>query len=79
MKTLKLFKDLIKSNYLDGYLVPKNDEYFNEYSNPNRLFSISNFSGSAGMAMIFKKKIICLWMADTKFKLKKSLEEILKF
>ena len=56
MKTLKLFKDLINSNYLDGYLVPKNDEYFNEYSNPNRLFSISNFSGSAGIAMIFKKK-----------------------
>ena len=79
MRILTLFKDLIESYYLDGYLVPKNDEYFNEYSNPNRLFSISNFSGSAGIAMILKKKIICLWMVDIKFKLKKSLEETLKF
>ena len=56
MRILTLFKDLIESYYLDGYLVPKNDEYFNEYSNPNRLYSISNFSGSAGIAMILKKK-----------------------
>ena len=31
MRILTLFKDLIESYYLDGYLVPKNDEYFNEY------------------------------------------------
>ena len=56
MRILKHFKDLIESNYLDGYLVPKNDEYFNEYSNPNRLFSISNFSGSAGLALGLNSK-----------------------
>jgi len=43
---------------IDGYLVPKNDEYFNEYvslSN-DRLKFISSFSGSAGFAVILKNK-----------------------
>ena len=44
-------------NYdIDGYIVPKNDEYFTEYSRINRLKIISNFSGSAGIAIILKKK-----------------------
>ena len=31
MNKLKKLKDLIKINNLDGYLVPKNDEFFGEY------------------------------------------------
>ena len=31
MKKLIKLKKLIKTYNLDGYLVPKNDEYFNEY------------------------------------------------
>ncbi len=54
-KILKLRKLLIKNN-IDGYIVPKNDEYFCEFSLPDRLKSISNFSGSAGFAIILKKK-----------------------
>ena len=56
MKKLKKLKNYIKINNLDGYLVPKNDEYFNEYVNHsnNRLKFISNFSGSAGFAIILK-------------------------
>jgi len=56
-KLIKL-KKIIKNNKLDGYLVPKNDEYFNEYvsKSSDRLKVISNFSGSAGFAIILKKK-----------------------
>ena len=47
---------------IDGYIVPKNDEYFTEYSKINRLKIISNFTGSAGLAVILKNKkmINCL-------------------
>ena len=41
---------------IDGYVIPKNDEYFTEYSKTNRLKIISNFSGSAGLAVILKNK-----------------------
>ena len=36
--------------------MPKNDAYFSEYSNPDRLKIISNFSGSAGYAIILRTK-----------------------
>ena len=49
-------KKLINLNNLDGYLIPKNDAYFSEFSNPDRLKIISNFSGSAGYAIILKKE-----------------------
>ena len=41
---------------IDGYIIPKNDEYFSEYAKNDRLKNISNFSGSAGFAVILKKK-----------------------
>ncbi len=41
---------------IDGYAVPINDDYFTEYSKINRLKIISNFSGSAGLAIILKNK-----------------------
>ena len=30
---------------LDGYVIPKNDDFFSEYSIKDRLQIISNFSG----------------------------------
>ena len=55
-----LKKKLIDNKNIDGYIIPKNDEFFSEYSFPNRLKYISNFSGSAGMAIILKiKTFIC--------------------
>ena len=54
-KIIRLIK-LINLNNLDGYLIPKNDAYFSEFSSPDRLKTISNFSGSAGYAVILKKK-----------------------
>ncbi len=41
---------------IDGYAVPKNDGYFSEYSSPDRLKFISNFDGSAGLAIILRDK-----------------------
>ena len=51
-------KKLLKKYKIDGYIIPKNDEYFNEYVNSSndRLKFISNFSGSAGFAIILKNK-----------------------
>tara|TARA_B100000579_G_scaffold330109_1_gene280288 strand:+ start:507 stop:2198 length:1692 start_codon:yes stop_codon:yes gene_type:complete len=55
---MKNFKRFFKKYRIDGYIVPKNDEYFNEYihSSKDRLKFISNFSGSAGFAIILKNK-----------------------
>ena len=41
---------------IDGYVIPKNDEFFSEFSQKDRLKVISNFTGSAGYAIILKKK-----------------------
>tara|TARA_Y100000590_G_scaffold69989_1_gene76339 strand:+ start:393 stop:2093 length:1701 start_codon:yes stop_codon:yes gene_type:complete len=55
MKTLFELKKLIKNKNLDAYIVPKNDEFFGEYAFRNRLKAVSNFSGSAGFAIITLK------------------------
>ena len=41
---------------IDGYVIPKNDEFFSEYSRNDRLKTISNFTGSAGYSVILKDK-----------------------
>ena len=48
-------RDKFNDFEIDGYVVPKNDEFFSEYSQKDRLKTISNFSGSAGFAIILKK------------------------
>ena len=55
LNSLKKKFNLLK---IDGYVVPKNDEFFSEYSQKDRLRTISNFSGSAGYAVILKNKNI---------------------
>ena len=55
-KKIKTLKEKLKIYNIDGYVVPKNDDYFTEYSKINRLKIISNFSGSAGLAIILKNK-----------------------
>ncbi len=54
----RIFKvrDQFKDYNIDGYVIPKNDEFFSEYSNKDRLKFITNFSGSAGYAVILKSK-----------------------
>ena len=56
IKMINIIKELLISNNLDGYVLPKNDKYFTEYSKTNYLKLVSNFSGSAGFAVILKNK-----------------------
>ena len=53
---IKILRSKFKKYNIDGYIIPKNDDYFTEYSKINRLKIISNFSGSAGLAIILKNK-----------------------
>ncbi len=55
-KRIKLLKKKFSKYNIDGYVVPKNDEFFSEYATQDRLKNISNFTGSAGLAIITKKK-----------------------
>ena len=58
MEKINNLKKLFSYYGLDGYIVPKNDEFFSEYivQNRDRLKFISNFSGSYGFALILKKR-----------------------
>jgi len=58
MNRIKKLKKLLEAYKLDGYLVPKNDEFFGEYipKDKDNLKFISNFSGSYGFALILKNK-----------------------
>ena len=53
---IQILRNKFKKYGINGYIIPKNDDYFTEYSKINRLKIISNFSGSAGIAVILKNK-----------------------
>ena len=53
---IKILKSYFSKHNIDGYIIPKNDEFFSEYSEKDRLKTISNFSGSAGYAIILKNR-----------------------
>ena len=55
-KRIKLLRSKFFQHKIDGYVVPKNDQFFSEYAAEDRLKIISNFSGSAGLAIVLKKK-----------------------
>ena len=69
---INLLKKLMNNENVDGYIIPKNDEFFSEYSFPNRLKLISNFSGSAGLAIILKDKN--LLFVDGRYTLQANIE-----
>ena len=58
MEKIKKLKKKFKEFNLDGYLIPKNDEFFNEYVplHQDDLQYITNFSGSYGLALISKER-----------------------
>ena len=55
-KNIQKLREQFKNYNIDGYVIPKNDEFFSEHTNKDRLKFISNFTGSAGYAIILKKK-----------------------
>ena len=62
MNKIQKLKKKFKKYKIDGYIIPKNDEFFGEYVSEenDRLKYISSFTGSSGFALILKKKIIYL-------------------
>ena len=54
----KLIKLKSKFNHyaIDGYVVPKNDEFFSEFAQKDKLKAITGFDGSFGLAIILKKR-----------------------
>ena len=58
MEKIKKLRNIFKKEKIDGYLIPKNDEFFceNVINNNDRLNYISNFSGSFGFSIVFKDK-----------------------
>ena len=58
MEKIKKLIKFFKKEKIDGYIVPKNDEFFSEYtpSYKDRLNFISEFTGSYGFSLITKEK-----------------------
>ena len=58
MEKIEKLKKILKKKGLDGYIIPKNDEFFGEYipDYNDRLNFITNFSGSYGFALILKNQ-----------------------
>ncbi|MDA7469564.1 aminopeptidase P family protein [Candidatus Pelagibacter ubique] len=56
LKKIKILRKKFKQYKIDGYIIPKNDEYFSEYAKNDRLKNITGFSGSAGFAVVLKKQ-----------------------
>ncbi len=53
---LKELKNKLNYHKIDGYIVPKNDEYFSEFAQKDKLKIITGFNGSFGLAIVLKKK-----------------------
>ncbi len=58
MEKIEKLKKILITEKLDGYLIPKNDEFFGEYipEYNDRLNFISDFNGSYGFALILRNK-----------------------
>ena len=56
MEKIKKLKKIFKREKIDGYIIPKNDEFFGEYvsKDNDRLNYITNFTGSYGFSIILK-------------------------
>ena len=53
---LKKLKKKLNYHKIDGYVVPKNDEYFSEFAQKDKLKTITGFNGSFGLAIVLRKK-----------------------
>ena len=68
-KKVKVIRNNIKKlrrefipHRIDGYIIPKNDNFFSEYVFYDRLKYLTNFCGSDGLDIILRKKfLICRW------------------
>ena len=72
IKRIIKLREKFKEHSIDGYIIPKNDEFFSEYAQNDRLKIISNFTGSAGFAIILKKE--CYLFVDGRYTLQAKME-----
>ena len=58
MEKINKLKKIFQNKRIDGYIIPKNDEFFGEYipDHNDRLKYISGFSGSYGFALILNSQ-----------------------
>ena len=58
MEKIKKLKQIFKTEKIDGYIIPKNDEFFGENTavHKDRLKFISNFTGSFGFSIILRNE-----------------------
>tara|TARA_X000001036_G_scaffold313217_1_gene291779 strand:+ start:180 stop:1898 length:1719 start_codon:yes stop_codon:yes gene_type:complete len=58
MEKINKLKKILKKEKIDGYIIPKNDEFFGEYisDHKDRLKYISDFTGSYGLALILNNQ-----------------------
>ena len=58
MEKIKKLRKIFSREKIDGYIIPKNDEFFGEYTpaHNDRLNFITKFSGSCGFALILRDK-----------------------
>ena len=68
MEKINKLKKIFKKEEIDGYIIPKNDEFFDEYTPEynDRLNFISGFTGSYGFALVLKDKNYLLKTGVTK-------------
>lgn len=68
-------KELLKKRGLSAYIVPKNDEFMSEHvsQDKDRLFKISNFTGSNGTAIIFADRKP-IFITDNRYKIQAQME-----
>ena len=76
MEKINKLRKIFNREKIDGYLIPKNNEFFGEYvpDYNDRLNYISNFSGSYGFSLILKKRIIYLLTEDIHYRQKSKVE-----
>ena len=79
MEKINKLKNILGKFNLDGYLIPKNDEFFSEYVplHQDDLQYITNFSGSYGLALILKKNNFLF--VDGRYSIQASIESGKKF
>ena len=61
---LKELKNKLNYHKIDGYIVPKNEEYFSEIDQKDKIKTITGFNGSFGLAIVLKKKTFYLLLED---------------
>ena len=74
---LNVLNKLVLKYNLDGYIIPKNDSFFTEQVSYDRLRLVSNFSGSAGLAIVSKK--INYLFVDSRYTIQAKLESYKNF